>query len=40
MSYQVIARKYRPQTFGEIVGQQHVTKTLANAIQSNRVAHA
>ena len=40
MSYKVIARKYRPQTFGEIVGQQHVTKTLGNAIQSNRVAHA
>jgi DNA polymerase III subunit gamma/tau len=40
MGYKVIARKYRPQTFGEIVGQQHVTKTLANAIQSNRVAHA
>ncbi len=40
MSYKVIARKYRPQTFKEIVGQQHVTKTLANAIESNRVAHA
>jgi DNA polymerase III subunit gamma/tau len=40
MSYQVIARKYRPQTFREIVGQQHVTETLANAIRQNRVAHA
>jgi DNA polymerase III subunit gamma/tau len=40
MSYKVIARKYRPQTFAEIVGQQHVTQTLANAIKSNRVAHA
>jgi DNA polymerase-3 subunit gamma/tau len=40
MSYKVIARKYRPQTFSEIVGQQHVTRTLANAINSNRVAHA
>ena len=40
MGYKVIARKYRPQTFAEIVGQEHVTKTLANAIQSNRVAHA
>jgi DNA polymerase-3 subunit gamma/tau len=40
MTYKVIARKYRPQTFREIVGQQHVTKTLANAINSNRVAHA
>jgi DNA polymerase-3 subunit gamma/tau len=40
MSYKVIARKYRPQTFSEIVGQQHVTRTIANAINSNRVAHA
>jgi DNA polymerase III subunit gamma/tau len=40
MSYQVIARKYRPQTFGELVGQSHVTATLANAIRLNRVAHA
>ncbi len=40
MSYKVIARKYRPQTFSEIVGQQHVTQTLANAIRTNRVAHA
>ena len=40
MTYKVIARKYRPQTFAEIVGQEHVTRTLANAIQSNRVAHA
>jgi DNA polymerase III subunit gamma/tau len=40
MGYKVIARKYRPQTFREIVGQQHVTRTLANAIESGRVAHA
>jgi len=40
MSYKVIARKYRPQTFAEIIGQEHVTRTLANAIESNRVAHA
>ncbi|HXN23006.1 MAG TPA: DNA polymerase III subunit gamma/tau [Candidatus Dormibacteraeota bacterium] len=40
MSYQVIARKYRPQSFREIVGQQHVTETLSNAIRQNRVAHA
>ena len=40
MSYKVIARKYRPQTFGDMVGQQHVTRTIANAIESNRVAHA
>lgn len=39
-SYKVIARKYRPQIFTQIVGQEHVTRTLANAIQSNRVAHA
>jgi DNA polymerase III subunit gamma/tau len=40
MSYQVIARKWRPQSFGEVVGQQHVTRTLANAIAASRVAHA
>src|SRR5579864_1961376 len=40
MSYQVIARKWRPQTFAEVVGQAHVTRTLSNAIQSGRVAHA
>ncbi|HEX7860585.1 MAG TPA: DNA polymerase III subunit gamma/tau [Verrucomicrobiae bacterium] len=40
MSYQVIARKYRPQRFSEVVGQEHVTQTLSNAINSNRIAHA
>jgi DNA polymerase-3 subunit gamma/tau len=40
MSYQVIARKWRPQTFSDLVGQQHVTETLGNAIKNNRVAHA
>ena len=40
MSYQVIARKYRPQRFADVVGQEHVTDTLANAIQQNRIAHA
>jgi DNA polymerase-3 subunit gamma/tau len=40
MSYQVIARKWRPQSFKDLVGQQHVTETLANAIKNNRVAHA
>ena len=40
MSYQVIARKWRPQTFGDLVGQSHVTSTLANAIKNDRVAHA
>ncbi len=40
MSYQVIARKWRPQTFEDLVGQQHVTETLKNAIKNDRVAHA
>ncbi|RJQ64125.1 MAG: DNA polymerase III subunit gamma/tau [Desulfobacteraceae bacterium] len=40
MSYLVLARKYRPQTFEEVIGQTHVTRTLKNAITSNRVAHA
>jgi DNA polymerase-3 subunit gamma/tau len=40
MTYQVIARKWRPQTFADLVGQEHVTETLANAIQKDRVAHA
>jgi DNA polymerase III subunit gamma/tau len=40
MSYLVLARKYRPQTFDEVVGQAHVTHTLSNAISSDRVAHA
>ena len=39
MSYQVIARKYRPQTFDDVVGQHLVTDTLKNAILTNRVAH-
>lgn len=37
--YQVIARKYRPQGFNELIGQEHVQKTLANAIESRRIAH-
>jgi DNA polymerase III subunit gamma/tau len=40
MTYQVIARKWRPQTFRDLVGQTHVTETLANAIRNSRVAHA
>jgi len=40
MSYQVIARKWRPQTFNDLVGQEHVTGTLKNAIKNDRVAHA
>ncbi len=37
--YQVIARKYRPQGFDELIGQEHVQKTLSNAITNNRIAH-
>ncbi|BBO81677.1 DNA polymerase III subunit gamma/tau [Desulfosarcina ovata] len=40
MGYLVLARKYRPQTFDAVVGQQHVTQTLKNAIKAGRVAHA
>jgi len=40
VSYLVLARKYRPQTFDDLVGQEHVTRTLANAIEAGRVAHA
>jgi DNA polymerase III subunit gamma/tau len=40
VSYQVIARKYRPQRFADVVGQEHVTQTLANAIAQKRIAHA
>src|SRR6266404_94698 len=40
MSYQVIARKYRPQRVAEVVGQEHVTQTLAQAIERKRIAHA
>src|ERR1700692_3165297 len=40
MSYQVIARKWRPQQFSDLVGQEHVTETLGNAIKNDRVAHA
>jgi DNA polymerase-3 subunit gamma/tau len=40
MSYVVFARKYRPQVFDEVVGQKHITTTLRNAIELNRVAHA
>jgi DNA polymerase-3 subunit gamma/tau len=39
MSYQVIARKYRPQIFDEVVGQRLITETLKNAITQSRVAH-
>ncbi len=40
MSYLVLARKFRPQTFGSIVGQEHISKALANAIVRRRVPHA
>jgi DNA polymerase-3 subunit gamma/tau len=40
MSYLVLARKYRPQTFEQVVAQTHITRTLTNAITSGRVAHA
>lgn len=40
MSYRVFARKYRPQRFEEVVGQEHITRTLQNAIKGNRLAQA
>ena len=40
MSYEVFARKYRPQTFDDLVGQPHVSRTLKNAVAQNRLAHA
>ncbi len=39
MSYQVLARKYRPQKFSEVIGQEHVTQTLQHAIEQARIAH-
>jgi DNA polymerase-3 subunit gamma/tau len=40
MAYTVLARKYRPQSFDDLVGQEHVARTLGNAIEADRVAHA
>jgi DNA polymerase-3 subunit gamma/tau len=40
VSYEVFARKYRPQTFDDVVGQTHVSRTLKNAVAQNRLAHA
>ncbi len=40
MSYEVLARKWRPQTFQDVVGQEHITQTLINAIKTGRLAHA
>jgi len=39
MAYQVLARKYRPQRFSDVIGQDHVTRTLLNALSQNRIAH-
>ncbi len=39
MAYQVLARKYRPQLFADVAGQDHVTRTLLNALAQNRIAH-
>ena len=40
MSYRVFARKYRPKTFDDVLGQDHVVRTLKNAVSQNRLAHA
>ena len=40
MAYEVLARKWRPKTFEDVVGQEHVTRTLKNAIETERIAHA
>ena len=40
MSYTVLARKYRPQKFSEVIGQEHVTRTLQNALEQGRTAHS
>ncbi|HKL21607.1 MAG TPA: AAA family ATPase, partial [Tichowtungia sp.] len=40
MGYEVLARKWRPQLFADVVGQDHVTRTLHNAIETDRLAHA
>ena len=40
MSYQVLARKYRPSTFAELEGQEHVLRALINALEQNRLHHA
>ena len=39
-AYQVIARRWRPKQFSELVGQDHIVRTLGNAIKQNRIAHA
>jgi DNA polymerase-3 subunit gamma/tau len=40
MGYQVLARKYRPKNFSELVGQEHVARALGNALTQNRLHHA
>jgi DNA polymerase III subunit gamma/tau len=40
MSYEVVARRWRPLTFASVVGQSHVTQTLANAVKRDRIPHA
>ncbi|GAG56820.1 unnamed protein product [marine sediment metagenome] len=40
MEYQSLYRKWRPQTFEDIIGQKHITQTLINAISLNRISHA
>ena len=40
MSYQVLAQKYRPQTFDDVIGQEAATRTLKNSIKSGRLANA
>jgi DNA polymerase-3 subunit gamma/tau len=40
VAYEVLARRWRPQKFGDVVGQEHVTRTLGNAIRAGRLAHA
>ena len=40
MEYQVLARKWRPKTFDDLIGQEHIVRTLTNAIQMDRIAHA
>jgi len=40
MAYQALYRKYRPRKFADVVGQEHITRTLQNALKENHVAHA
>ena len=40
MSYQVLYRRFRPQTFSEVVGQEHITSILKNQVKSGKVSHA